>query len=117
MQKQDTSFEFPTPIDGLVAGGFRVGGQKVAGPIIMTATLLRPWQGVADVAAFNDLVESLDLILVGTGPETTYLPQSLGQWFDGHGLGVEPMTTPSACRTFNVLLSEGRRVAAALIPL
>jgi uncharacterized protein len=33
------------------------------------------------------------------------------------GAGVEVMTTPSACRTYNVLLGEGRRVAAALIPV
>jgi uncharacterized protein len=35
----------------------------------------------------------------------------------GAGIGVEVMATPAACRTYNVLLAEGRRVAAALIAL
>jgi uncharacterized protein len=36
---------------------------------------------------------------------------------DGAGIGVEPMNTPAAARTYNVLLGEGRRVAACLLPV
>ncbi|MEL6220164.1 MAG: Mth938-like domain-containing protein, partial [Pseudomonadota bacterium] len=42
------------------------------------------------------------------------LPADVRQAIEAAGIGVEVMSTPSACRTYNVLLSEGRRVACAL---
>ena len=45
------------------------------------------------------------------------MPAGLRATLEDAGLGVEVMNSPAACRTFNVLLSEGRRVAAALLPV
>jgi uncharacterized protein len=56
-----------------------------------------------------------ELVLLGTG-ETSLMPSpEYLAWFNSRGIGFESMTTPAACRTFNVLLEEGREVAAALI--
>lgn len=56
-----------------------------------------------------------ELILLGTGPQLRFphprLPQSLAR----QGIGLEVMDTAAACRTFNILVSEDRMVAAALI--
>jgi uncharacterized protein len=45
------------------------------------------------------------------------LPSALKEALDEAGIGVEAMNSPAACRTYNVLVSEGRRVAAALLPV
>jgi uncharacterized protein len=57
------------------------------------------------------------VIFVGTGAEMAHLPPALRSALEGAGIGVEPMNTPAACRTYNVLLSEGRRVALAALPV
>ncbi|MDO7705618.1 MAG: Mth938-like domain-containing protein, partial [Loktanella sp.] len=51
------------------------------------------------------------------GAEIAHLPANFREVFDEAGIGVEPMSSPAACRSYNVLLSEGRRIAAALIPV
>jgi uncharacterized protein len=75
------------------------------------------WGGVEDSAALTALAGRVDVLLVGTGDRMTPLPAPLRTAAAAAGLGMEPMATPSACRTYNVLLAEGRRVAAALLPV
>jgi uncharacterized protein len=58
-----------------------------------------------------------EVVLLGTGAEQAFLHPSRLAPFYRRGIGVEVMTTPAACRTFNVLVSEERRVVAALLPL
>ena len=53
----------------------------------------------------------------GTGAEIAHIPPRLRSALEGAGLGVEVMASPTACRTYNVLLSEGRRVGLALLPV
>lgn len=55
-----------------------------------------------------------DLLLIGTGNSYHSLPQKLLFKLASEKIGVESMTTQAACRTFNLLLSEGRRIALAL---
>jgi len=83
----------------------------------VTPHLLKPWQGFRDLGAFDDLIDALDIVLIGTGSETTSLPRPFSRWFEARSVGADPMTTPSACRTFNLLLAEGRRIAVALNPI
>jgi uncharacterized protein len=59
----------------------------------------------------------VDVVFVGTGAQIAHLPQDFRKSLDDAGIGVESMASPAACRTYNVLLSEGRRVAVALIPV
>lgn len=56
-----------------------------------------------------------DLVLLGTGNRLRFPPPSLYAGLIGQGIGVEIMDLGAACRTFNFLSAEGRRVAAALI--
>ena len=63
---------------------------------------------------------SFDVLLVGVGAGLGPLPEGFAAMrgaLEAEGAGVEVMATPSACRTYNVLLAEGRRVAAALMPI
>lgn len=57
------------------------------------------------------------MLFLGTGAETRHPPAALRQRLEAAGVGVEAMNSPAACRTYNVLLSEGRRVAVALLPV
>ena len=65
---------------------------------------------------FESLVElHPDLVLLGTGQYQAFPPPALYRSLVNSGIGLEIMTTPAACRTYNILVAEGRRVTAALI--
>lgn len=58
------------------------------------------------------LARSPEIVLLGTGPTNLFPPRELLFAFARRGVGLESMDTPAAARTFNVLATEGRRVAA-----
>lgn len=58
---------------------------------------------------------AVDVVLLGTGTRQHFPSAEFMMEFYQRGVGVEVMTTDAACRTFNVLVSEGRRVVAALM--
>ena len=60
---------------------------------------------------------AVEVLLFGCGPRMTLVKPSLRQAIRDNGVAMDPMDTGAACRTYNILLSEGRRVAAALIPV
>ena len=92
-------------------------------PFIISGERIVPDWGVESVDDINE--ESLqkifalqpEVILIGTGKTQVFLPPATQVHFFRHNFGFEVMTTDAACRTFNVLVSEGRRVVAALLPL
>ncbi|WP_415183886.1 Mth938-like domain-containing protein [Phaeovulum sp.] len=113
----ETSFGSALPIDGYGPGFFRVDGIVYPGGIVIRAEGLTGWQGYADRAPLLSLAGAIDVLFIGTGAEIAHLPPDLIAALESRGLMAEPMSTPSAARTYNVLLSEGRRVAAALLPM
>ena len=117
MQLNEITFSQAMPIDGYGPGFFRVGGQVVQGPVCVTASGARSWGGFDDSEALLALADDVDVIFVGTGADIAHLPAGLRDRLEAAGMGVETMNSPAACRTYNVLLSEGRRVAAALLPV
>ena len=71
--------------------------------------------GGLDEAALEAVVRlSPGVVLLGTGAEQHFPPSSLLAPLLGQGIGIEVMTTAAACRTFNILVAEGRSVAAGL---
>ncbi|WP_138935265.1 Mth938-like domain-containing protein [Roseovarius arcticus] len=117
MQLNEITFSEATPIDGYGPGFFRVGGTIFKGAVLVTETGARGWGGLNDAQPLLDLVGAIDVIFLGTGPEIAHIPNDLRDALEGAGIGVETMSSPAACRTYNVLLSEGRRVAAAVLPV
>ena len=63
------------------------------------------------------LAGKVDVVFLGTGSEVAHIPDDLRETLEEAGLGVEVMSSPAACRTYNILLSEGRRIALALLPV
>lgn len=117
MRLNEITFTDALPVDGYGPGFFRVGGTLYQGPILVLPTGVASWGGFDDLDPLLALTEALDVLFVGTGAEVAHLPKALREPLDAAGLGVESMASPAACRTYNVLLSEGRRVGLALIPV
>ncbi|RZL09398.1 MAG: hypothetical protein EOP40_09995 [Rubrivivax sp.] len=81
---------------------------------------LEPWPAgsVADLteAHFEQLVRfKPELVIFGSGPTLRFVHPSLQRPLIEAGIGIETMDTPAACRTYNILMAEGRRVLAALL--
>ncbi|TDL78129.1 hypothetical protein E2L08_12585 [Palleronia sediminis] len=117
MQLNEVLFDDATPIDGYGPGFFRIGGALRHGPILVLPDSVRDWGGYDDLETALAARDRLDVLFVGTGPEITHVPPGFRRPLEEAGLGVETMSSPQACRTFNVLLGEGRRVGAALLPV
>lgn len=117
MQLSEIQYENATPIDGYGPGFYRIGGQVIQGAILTRLAGTNRWGGYEDVAPLLELADEADVLLIGTGAEIAHIPAELRDTLETAGIGVEIMNSPAACRTYNVLLSEGRRVAAALLPV
>ncbi|PZU87603.1 MAG: hypothetical protein DI527_18435 [Chelatococcus sp.] len=92
------------------------------GSILATPSGVRKWP----VTSFAEVTEdslrpvideagTIDFLLVGTGPDIAFFPPALREALKAAGITVEAMATGAAARTYNVLVAEERRVAAALI--
>lgn len=117
MQLSEVQFEGAVPITGYGPQFFRVGEQVIDGAALVAPGLAAGWGGLDDVAAVLALGTEIDVVLLGIGAEIAHPPQSFRTALEEAGIGLEVMSSPAACRTYNVLLGEGRRVAAALIPV
>ena len=117
MRLNEISYNDAVPIDGYGTGFFRIGGRRHDGPVLVMPTGVSRWGGFEDTAAVLDHVGDIDVLFVGTGAEIAHPPAVFRTALEDAGIGVETMASPAACRTYNVLLSEGRRVAVALLPV
>ncbi len=117
MRLNEITYTNAQPVDGYGPGFFRVGGQVHKGAVLTGPTGTSIWAGFSEADPLLALSEHVDVLFIGTGKDLTHIPTDLRTRLEEVGLGVEIMNSPAACRTYNVLLSEGRRVALALIPV
>ena len=104
--------------------GFRIADQRYDHPVIVMPDRTVPWTS-GDVAAITpDSLNPLrnaeppvELLLIGCGRSIAFVQEDLRQALRDWGIVIDAMDTGAACRTYNVLLTEERRVAAALIPI
>lgn len=115
MRLNEVTFSDAVPVDGYGPGFFRIGGKVLQGHVLTGPLGTGPWGGYEDAGSLLALVGHVDVLFVGTGAEVAHLPAGLREPLEAAGLGVEAMTSPAAARTYNVLLSEGRRVALAML--
>ena len=106
-----------TPIDGYGPGFFRIGGVLIRGAALVLPGGAAPWAGLPDAAPFLAAAGEIDVLFVGTGAEIAQVAPAFRRALEAAGVGVEVMNSPAAARTYNVCLAEGRRVAAALMPV
>ena len=102
------------PIDGYGPGFFRVGGEVHRGSVLLLPSgTVAVWDGGTE--ALRREARAVDVVIHGTGAEMVPADPGLRAAVEEAGLGLEIMATPAACRTYNVLLGEGRRIAALLV--
>jgi uncharacterized protein len=108
-------------LTGHGAGYVLVAGRRIESSLIVTPTaLIAPWNvSSASALQFSDFAEVLTLqpsiVVFGSGARFAFPSPQVLAAFSQARIGFEVMDTPAACRTYNVLMSEGRAVAAALI--
>lgn len=109
-------------INGYGDGGFRIAGERVEGSIIVFPERFLAWP-VTDARRLHaddlqPLIEAagkIDILLLGCGEGAPAVDPALRALLREHGILVDVMDTGAACRTFNILLTESRAIAAALI--
>ena len=117
MRLNEVRYTDALPVDGYGEGFFRIGGTAHQAPLAIFSSGVVPWGGLQDVATLVEAGKTLDVLLIGMGAEIAHIPSALRDRLEAAGLGVEVMSSPQACRTYNVLLGEGRRVGLALLPV
>jgi len=108
---------------GYIGGGFQVNDDFISGSILLAPRDVQQFP-VSDasqltlelLASHIDIIEP-ELFLIGVGGNPTHLYQQFRDYFKKRAIGLDIMSTASACRTWNVLQSEGRKVAACLIAI
>lgn len=109
-------------IDAFGAGGFRFAEMSHRGSILALPSGIRIWPvtSFAEITLESlqpvlDEAEAIDFLLIGTGKDISFVPDEWRERFRVAGITIEGMATGAAARTYNVLVGEDRRVAAALI--
>ena len=111
-----------TAIRSVANGEFLIGDQTWSDTIALTAAgVIEDWQAVATTELTPEALSPLlalepELLVIGTGSRQALPDRDLMFAMARAGIGLEVMDTPAAARTFNVLLGEGRAVAAILYP-
>jgi uncharacterized protein len=108
------------PIDAYGNGGFRFADMSHIGSVLCLPSGVYGWQPSAvlqfkDFGKLIDEADQFDVLLVGMGLDIRPIPKALREAFKERHVVAEPMSTGAAVRTYNVLLAEDRRVAAALV--
>jgi uncharacterized protein len=102
-------------------GAIHIGSERFKENVALTADeIVRDWPDCRpDLLKPADLERILalqpEMIIVGTGWRQELPPRDLVFAMARRGIGIEFMDTPAACRTFNILIGEGRRPAALLL--
>lgn len=117
MAMYPTEFDGTVPVDGYGPGFFRVGGKVIHGPVLATGAGGVAWGGLDDLAPLVALAGQVDVLFLGMGQTIAHPPAALREALAGAGISLETMASDTAARIYNVTLSEGRRVACALLPL
>lgn len=110
-------------IDAYGDGGFRLSGERHEGSLLIVGDEPRPWPvgrlSELTLDSLGPVLEAgpsqVEFVLLGAGLRNALPPREVREGLQRAGIGLEFMDTPAAARLYNVLTSEGRRVAAALI--
>lgn len=107
-------------LTGYGSGYLSVNGNRYETALLVTPDALpQPWPvtlatGLSAEAVARILSTAPEIIIIGTGPEQVFPPPAQLRPLIEARVGLEIMNTPAACRTYNVLMGEGRRVTAAI---
>ena len=95
--------------------------RKTGALLLLPEGPILPWAVSAfellEAPAIEELLQHQpEIVLLGTGPRQRFPHPRISAALAGARIGLDVMDTPAACRTYNILVAEGRRVLAALLP-
>lgn len=109
-------------INGYGDGGFRVSGVRYEGSVLILPEKTESWSledigGISldSLASLTKNSDEIEILLIGCGDGMAYIEDDIRSSLREKGIVIDAMSTGAAVRTYNVLLLERRRVAAALI--
>lgn len=108
-------------IHAVSPGEIRIGDRIIRTSVIIGAEDIIPDWPVSSMRDINEsslapvLALEPDVLLLGTGQDLVFPAAPVHAEILARNIGLEAMDTPAACRTYNILVAEGRRVIAALI--
>lgn len=113
----------PPAVEAYGGGGFRVEGVRYEGSVLILEDQVTTWPvaSLADLKPehFKAVLEAgpaaVELCILGLGPAMVPPPKAVREAFQLARIGFDVMDTVAACKLYNLLASDGRRVAAALI--
>jgi uncharacterized protein len=117
MELNEIKFTGQPPVDAYGPGFFRIAGQVVEGALMLTVDGVTQWAGLDDLQPLIDIANKADVVFIGMGADIAPLPKVIAAKLEEARVPFEVMNSASACRTYNVLLSEERRVALAVLPV
>ena len=124
MQLQDIHFAGQNLIDAYGDMGFRMGDRRIEGSILILPGVVKSLDDSAQIefdlnnlASVFSMLEEIEIMILGTGKTQKFPSLELKKPFLEKNIALEAMDTGAACRTYNILVSEDRRVAAALIAI
>lgn len=97
-----------------------INGKRFEGSLIVLPGKIEPWkEGGVETLTAEDFARlaalGVEIVLLGTGKQQRFPSPALATVLPAAGIGLEVMDNGAACRTYNILVAEGREVAAALI--
>ena len=111
-------------VEGFAGSGFKVDGEVHARGLWLTPAWARGWDaptldmlGAGDLDALLAITPAPEFLLLGTGASTRRPSPAFVAALQARGIGIEPMDSRAAARTWGMLRGEGRWIAAALLPL
>jgi uncharacterized protein len=110
-------------ITGYGGGNFRINGIAYTTSLLILPSGAEPWKVTANAAITLESLQpvidapegDIELLLIGCAKNQMLLPPKIKMALKEAGIALDVMDTGAACRTFNVLVGEGRRVAAAVV--
>ncbi|NVK34802.1 MAG: hypothetical protein HWE23_10000 [Rhodobacteraceae bacterium] len=122
MEIREAHFPRRAPLDAYGNGGFRFAEMSHRGSLLCLPSGIYGWNftefSQLDLTSFEKVLaesDDVEVLLIGTGPELRPIPEEIKQAFREAGIISDSMSTGAAVRTFNVMLSEDRAVAAAVL--
>lgn len=111
-------------VQSYTGGVFRISGRAYEGAVLLSPEKTTVWDvphNIGELALENfqpviDLASEYDVFLFGSGALMQFLPKNLKNALRAKGVSFDVMDTGAACRTYNVLMAEGRRVLVAMLP-
>ncbi len=122
MNRDVASYPYETPVTAYGNGGFRFADMSHRGSVLCLPTGVYAWDatsvetlGPDDIEFLLSRVAAPITVLFGTGEKQLWPSPEIYAAFAKAGVGLEPMSTGAAARTYNILIAEKRPIAAALI--